>query len=293
MGTPAAYFNEREHQICLVARMIEDGHTYWVAGGGSPMAAILLAKKLLAPGAVYVTEDGVVNPEPMLPLDPLMTMVSSRASYRALQWGTMNSVGFQAQIGLMDVGILNTLQVDPYGNINSTATGDYNGEHRRFGGPGGADSIAAMCWKTILMTDQQARKFVPRVDFISSPGYLDGTEGARERAGLPRGTDPWRVVTPWALFDYEDRYMRLAGVSPFVTVEQVLAEMSFEPKMAKEIETLETPTEEELTVLRSELDQRGQITDVGKPIIRLDDGTYQFVEEEPAESKEKETPSSW
>ena len=150
----------------------------------------------------------------------------------------MNSVGFQAQIGLMDYGILNTLQVDPYGNINSTALGDYNGEHRRFGGPGGADSIAAMCWKTILMTDQQKRKFVPRVDFISSPGWLDGTEGARERAGLPRGTEPYRVVTPWALFDYEDRYLRLIGVSPFVTVDQVLAEMSFEPKMAKEIETL-------------------------------------------------------
>ena len=94
------------------------------------------------------------------------------------------------------------------------------------------------------------------------------------------------------LVDYEDRYMRLAGVSPFVTVEQVLAEMSFEPKMAKEIETLETPTEEELAVLRSELDQRGQITDVGKPIIRLDDGTCQFVEEEQAEAKAQETPSS-
>ena len=149
----------------------------------------------------------------------------------------MNSVGFQAQIGLMDYGILNTLQVDPYGNINSTALGDYNGEHRRFGGPGGADSIAAMCWKTILMTDQQKRKFVPRVDFISSPGFLDGTEGARERAGLPRGTGPYRVVTPWAVFDYEDRHLRLAGVSPFVTVEMVLEQMSFEPKMAKEIET--------------------------------------------------------
>ena len=58
MGTPAAYFNEREHQICLVARMIEDGHTYWGAGGGSPMAAILLAKQLLAPEAGYVSEDG-------------------------------------------------------------------------------------------------------------------------------------------------------------------------------------------------------------------------------------------
>jgi hypothetical protein len=66
--------------------------------------------------------------------------------------------------------------------------------------------------------------------------------------------------------------------------------MSFEPKMAKEIETLQTPTEEELAVLRSELDQRGQITDVGKPIIRLDDGTYQFVEEQ---KEAKDLPSSW
>ena len=290
MSEKAAYFNEREHQICTVARMIEDAKTYWVAGGGSPMTSILLATKLYAPNAIYVTEDGVLAPEPSLPLDPLMTMVSSRSSYRALQWGTMNTIGFHAQIGLMDYGILNTLQVDPYGNINSTALGDYEGEHRRFGGPGGADSIAALCWHTILMTDQQARKFVPRVDFISSPGFLDGSEGARERAGLPRGTGPWRVATPWAVFDYEDRHLRLTGVAPFVTVDQVLAEMSFKPRMAKKVETLETPTEDELALLRTELDQRGQITDVGKPVVRQDDGTYAFVEER----KEKgDLPSSW
>src|SRR3970040_2370621 len=217
MSEKATYFNDREHQIGVVAGMVEDARTYWVAGGGSPMASILLGKKLYAPNAVYVTEDGVSNPKPMLPLDPLMTMVSSRASYRALQWGTMNSVGFQAQIGLMDYGILNTLQVDPYGNINSTALGDYNGEHRRFGGPGGADSIAALCWKTILMTDQQARKFVPRVGFISSPGFLDGAEGARERAGLPRGTGPWRVVTPWGVVGFVDRHLPLARGPPVVT----------------------------------------------------------------------------
>src|SRR2546428_7600004 len=160
MSEKATYFNEREHQICLVARMVEYARTYWVAGGGSPMAAILLAKKLYTPNAVYVTEDGVLNPEPMLPLDPLMTMASSRASYRALQWGTMNSVGFQAQTGLMDYGLLNTLQVDPYGNINSTALGDYNGEHRRFGGPGGADSLAALCLETLLLTRHAERRVV-------------------------------------------------------------------------------------------------------------------------------------
>src|SRR2546428_10525942 len=113
MSEKASYFNEREHQICLVARMIEDARTYWVAGGGSPMAAILLPKKLYTPNAVYVTEDGGVNPEPMLPLDPIMTMVSARSSYRARQWGTMDSVGFQAQTGLRDYGLLNTTHGDP------------------------------------------------------------------------------------------------------------------------------------------------------------------------------------
>jgi len=276
--TKATHFSEREHQICAVAHMVEDARTYWVTGGGSPMAAILLAKKLYAPDAVYVTEDGVLGAQPALPFDPIMNMVSSRAGYRALQWGTMNTVGFHAQIGLMDYGILNTLQVDQWGNINSTAVGDYEGEHRRFGGPGGADSIAALCWRTILLTDQQKRKFVPRVDFLSSPGFLDGAPGAREKSGLPRGTGPWRVVTPWAVFDYDDnRRLRLTGVSPFVTVDQVLAEMSFEPAMAPEIGVVETPTEEELLVLRTELDTRGQITDVGR-WIEFRDGKYVFAE---------------
>ena len=291
MSTKASYFNEREHEICLVARMIEDGKTYWVAGGGGPMAAVLMAKKLYTPQAQYVTEDGVIAPEPMLPTEPLMNMVSARANYRALQWGTMNSVGFHAQLGFMDYGILNSLQMDPYGNINSTLLGDPEGEHRRFGGPGGADSIASLCWRTIVMIDQEKRRFIPRVDFISSAGFLDGSEGARERAGLPRGTGPWRVVTSWALFDYEDRYLRLIGVSPFVTVDQVLSEISFKPKMADKLEILETPTEEELTVLRTELDQRGQITTVGRWVARQDDGSYQFVEEE--ERPKGPIPAAW
>src|SRR2546428_11631010 len=121
MSEKATYFNEREHQICLVARMIEDARTYWVAGGGSPMAAILLAKKLYTPNAVYVTEDGVVNPEPLLPLDPIMTMVSARSSYRALQRRPMNSPRFQSQNRPLDYRILHTLQEAPQGQNSSTA----------------------------------------------------------------------------------------------------------------------------------------------------------------------------
>jgi glutaconate CoA-transferase subunit B len=280
IGTAAASFNEREAQICTVARMVEDGRTYWVAGGGSPMYATLLGIRLYAPDAQYITEDGVIAPQPMLPFEPVMTMVSSRAGYRALAWGTMNTAGNHAQIGMMDYGILNTLQVDQHGNINSTAIGEYGAGARRFGGPGGADSIAALCWRTVLMTDQEERKFVERVDFISSPGFLDGSEGARERAGLPPDTGPYRVVTPWAMYDYEDRKLRLIAVAPWVTVDDVLAACQHKPRVASDIATLPGPTEEELQILRTELDPRGQNTTERSAwiVFDADSGAYTRAE---------------
>jgi len=275
MSTPALAFSEREFMVIKVARAIEDGKTYWVAGGGGPLYSVLLAKALgLAPEAQYVTEDGVVAPEPVLPFQAMGSMMSSRAAYRALQWGTMNTAGDLAQLGYLDYGILNTLQVDQFGNINSTVLGSYDEWSRRFGGPGGAQTIAAQCWRTILMTDQQRRKFVDRVDFISSPGFLDGSEGARERAGLPAGTGPWRVYTPWATFDYEHRRLRLIERSPWVTVDQILAECDFRPQLAPEVAVSAPPTDDELTVYRTRLDVRGQTMDRGVWVIRDEQGQY-------------------
>jgi len=278
MSTPASNFNEREHVICQVARLVEEKYIYWVGGGGEPLSAALLAKQVHAPNLQYLTEDGVVGPEPLVPFDPLMTMIASRANYRALQWQTMNYAADVAHLGYVDYGILATLQVDRYGNVNSTVVGKYEGgEGRRFGGPGGADTIAALAWRTILVTDQQKRKFVDRNDFISSPGFLDGP-GARERAGLPPGTGPWRVYTPWAMFGYDtDCQLMLQGISPFVTVDQVLEEMSFTPKIAPKLERLEVPTEEELMVLRTRIDVAGQVTDRGRWIENRD-GKYVFAD---------------
>ena len=138
--------------------------------------------------------------------------VSAKANYRATAWTSMNTVCSHASLGLFDYGILESLQIDPYGNINSSFLGgDYYHPERRFGGAGGANEIASMCWRTIIHTDQEKRKFVKKVDFISSPGYLDGLSGARERAGLPAGTGPYRVITPEAGFGYDEetRYMKL------------------------------------------------------------------------------------
>jgi hypothetical protein len=272
--TRADAFADREVEICNLAKLIEPGRIYWVAGGGTPLYSVLLAKQLYAPDAQYVTEDGVFAPEPMLPFDPIGSMMSSRSGYRALQWGTMNTAGLHAQLGFYDYGILNSLQIDQHGNINSTILGTYGENPRRFGGPGGADTIAACCWRTILTTDQEKRKFIKEVDFISSPGFLDGTEGARERAGLPRGTGPYRVVTPWALYDYQDRRLRLIGRMPWVTVEEILEECEWKPLVAAEVRVLEPPTEEELQIIRTQLDVRGQTTDAAGGWIVWDGEKY-------------------
>jgi glutaconate CoA-transferase subunit B len=254
--------------------MVEDGKTYWAAGGGTPLYSVLLGKKLYAPDAQYVTEDGVIAPIPMLPFEPMMSMVASRASYRALSWGNMNTAGYFAQLGFMDYGVLNTLQIDKHGNINSTFLGEYGAGGRRMHGPGGADTIAACCWRTIVITDQEKRKFVERVDFISSPGFLDGSEGARERAGLPRGTGPWRVVTPAAVYDYHERRLRLVGRVPWVTVDEILEECEFRPLVAPNVELIEPPSEEEVQILRTELDVRGQTTDAAGGWITWDGKEY-------------------
>lgn len=276
--TRAQSFTEGEVEICNVARMIENGRTYWAAGAGSPLFAVLLGQRLHAPDALYVTEDGVIGPEPMLPFDPLMSMVASRPVYRALQWGTMNTAGLHAQIGYMDYGILNSLQVDQHGNLNSNLLKLGGERPRRFGGPGGADTIAACCWRTIVMTDQDRRKFVREVDYISSPGYLDGTLGARERAGLPRGTGPWRVVTPWAIYDYHERRLRLIARAPWVSLEEVLDECEHKPLLAPEIDVFAAPSVQELELLRSKL--RGQAADAGQPRVVWDGERY--VRQKPA-----------
>jgi glutaconate CoA-transferase subunit B len=272
-------FTDVEANICTVANLVEEDKLYFAQMAGAPLMAILLAKYTRTPDVGYVVEEGAVAPNPSFPL-PRMMLGASRSHYRSVAWYGMNVVDSHAALGFMDYGLLACLQVDKYGNFNSTFLGGtYDQPERRFGGPGGANEIASQCWRTLLMTKLQRRKFVNNVDFVSSPGYLDGSEGARERAGLPSNTGPYRVITQDALFDFDakTRQMRLIAMMPWMTKDEVLAEIEFEPLIADQLGTMAPPTEEQLTIIRSSIDPGGLTVSRGE-WIKIESETGQKIE---------------
>lgn len=248
-------YTDTELMICLAARLIEDSRTVFI-GYGIPQVAAILAQRLYAPNICQVYEYGALGPEVATPFRRNM-MADARNSYRAFCWTTMNPMIAYASAGFIDYGILGAAQIDPFGNINSTFVGGtYERPKIRFTGSGGGNEVASLCWRTIILMEHEKRRFVDKVDFITSPGYLDGLPDAREKVGLPRGTGPYRVVTSMALFDFEPKTkrIRLIGVREGKTKEDTLTNMEFQPLVADKLEVLKPPRPEELKMLREEID---------------------------------------
>jgi glutaconate CoA-transferase subunit B len=256
-------FTEAEFMIAQCARLLEDQRTAFI-GFGMPQVAAILAQRTHAPQLVQVFEFGAVGPTPLTPF-VRNTMGGPSNCYRSIAWTDMNTIFAQAQLGLIDYGVLGATQIDRFGNINSTMIGDdWRRPKKRFPGSGGGNEVASFCWRTIVIMMHEPRRFVPRVDFLTSPGYLDGSPGARERAGLPRDTGPWRVVTSKALFGFDDetRELTLLGVLDGLDAADVVGEMGIRPRVAARVERLAPPTERELAILREEVDPSRSI--IGK-----------------------------
>ncbi|MCI0484244.1 MAG: acyl CoA--acetate/3-ketoacid CoA transferase subunit beta [candidate division NC10 bacterium] len=258
MGT-VAEFTDTEFMICSAARILEDKKTVFV-GWGMPQVVAILAEKLYTPNLVQIFEFGALGPQSLTPF-VRGTMGGPSNVFRSLQWTNMNWAFSYAVTGHIDYGMIGALQVDQYGNINSTLLGgNYARPKRRFPGSGGGNEVASLCWKTLIILKHEPRRFVLEVDFLTSPGYLDGP-GAREKAGLPRGTGPYRVVTSKALFgfDEETKQMKLVGVLKGLKPEQVIQGMGFTPLVAEKLVELEPPTADEIRMLREEIDPSGII----------------------------------
>lgn len=243
-----------EMMAVAASRILEDKKSVFV-GTGLPMVAAILAQKTHAPEFLIVFEAGGVGPQvPTLPL----SVGDSRTFYKAVMAGSMCDVVEAAQAGYLDYGFLGGAQIDRYGNLNATCIGPYEKPKVTFPGSGGANDIGSLCWRTIIIMRHERRRFVEKLDFMTTPGYLDGPK-AREREGLPASTGPYRVVTDLAIlgFDDETKLMKLISTHPGVTVDQVKENTGFELVIPKEVYETEPPAEEELRLLREEIDPNG------------------------------------
>lgn len=247
-------YNNNELLICIASRQMEDETSAFI-GTGIPMLAAALAKRMHAPNLIPMFEfGGVGGTLEILPLG----VGDSKTFYKAFAALGICDLMETAQRGMVDYGFLGGAQIDPYGNLNSTVIGPQATPKVRLPGSGGANDIGSSCWKTIAIMQHTARRFVPKVDFLTTAGYLDGP-GARERAGLPKDAGPYRVVTNLALMGYDDetKRMKLLATNPGVTVEQVIENTGFELIIPAEIGRNDAPTEKELTLLRTEIDPTG------------------------------------
>jgi glutaconate CoA-transferase subunit B len=236
---------------CAAARVLEDGKSVFV-GTGLPIIASMLAQKLHAPNLLVMFEAGGVGPQ--IPTIPI-SVGDSRTFYRGVMAASMDYVMCCAQLGHLDYGFLGAAQIDPYGNLNTTVIGPHDRPKVRLPGSGGANDLGSLCWRNIVLMRQDTRKFVEKLDFLTTPGYLTGP-GARERAGLPSGTGPYRVITQLGVMGFDDatKRMKLLSVHPGVTVEQVKENTGFELIISDEVLTTEPPTKTELRLLREEID---------------------------------------
>lgn len=245
-------YTQREMMAVAAAREIRDGEIVF-CGTGISMLAAMAAKQISAPNSVIFFETGAVDAQ----LEEIpMAVGDSRVMQGAAVHGSLaDAFAFMQNrtIGRRVVGILGAAQIDPFGNLNSTAIGDYLHPAVRFSGSGGACDVGSFVQRTIIFMQQAKRKFVPRLDYLTCPGWLDGPLG-RDKAGLAGG-GPAVVITDMAVMRFHDqtRRMYLDGIYPGITAEHVLDHMGFDVDVSR-ARRVQAPSDEELMILRERCD---------------------------------------
>ncbi|SDU57511.1 CoA-transferase subunit beta [Desulfobacula phenolica] len=242
----------KEMMTIIAAREIRNDDIVF-CGTGISMLAAMAAKNINAPKSVIFFETGAIDSKledlPLAVADPRIMYQSSCNAGLLEAFATMQN----KITGKHVVGILGAAQIDIYGNLNSTVIGEYEGPDVRFSGSGGACDVGSFVPRSIIFMTQEKRKFKIKIDYLTTPGYLDGPDG-RKKAGLPEG-GPDKVITDMGVMGFDDqtKKMYLKGYYPGITPEKILENMEFEIDTSRAEEVL-PPTPEELKLLREKCD---------------------------------------
>ena len=192
--------NTSELLIVTAAREIRNKEKVFI-GTFWPIPAVLLAKKAHAKEIIMFVEGGVITEEapPRIPLvasDPCLAPTS------VLAGDIFDTLGALLHGGQVDVALLSANNIDRYGNINTTCIGPYRHPQVRMAGSGGACDFGSLAKKVIIILAQARKRFQEKLDYITTPGYLQGGE-SRFEAGLRPGTGPSKVVTDLGIYGFD------------------------------------------------------------------------------------------
>jgi len=231
-----------ELMVCVAAREIKNSDVVFV-GMRLPLLAFLLAKSTHAPDAVGLFENGLIRDEPAH--GPIVTMCDPPIITGAVACTSLREVMGYLQQGRVTLGFIGGAEVDVFGNINTTRV-----DRTRLPGSGGGADIASLAGRLMIIMSHQRRRFVRRVEYITSAGFGDGP-GWRETQGLSGG-GPTAIVTTYGVFRFDPTTKRavLTQVHPEVDIETVRLETGWNLTVSPDLGVTPLPTLEELALIR-------------------------------------------
>ncbi len=240
-------YSASEMLSVMSGRLLTDGQTVF-AGVGIPLLAATLAQRIHGPGITILFEGGTLGPF-VVPGELPASTNEQRCTRRANMLLSITDVLLLLQRGYVDVGFMGGAQIDRYGNLNSSFIGSPENPSVRLPGTGGGNDISSLT-QMIVAIKHEKRRFVEKVDFVTSPGFLNGNS-TRHDTGLISG-GMYRVVTDLAImgFDEMTKSMKVEALHPKVTAEEVRDNTGFDILIDENVGVTKAPSDEELSVLR-------------------------------------------
>jgi glutaconate CoA-transferase subunit B len=171
----------------------------------------------------------------------------------ALNSGLIEAFSIVGHRKLHTIAFLGAAQIDKYGNLNTTAIGDYLRPKARLAGSGGAGDAAALASGVIVFMQHEPRRFVEKLDYLTSIGWYQGG-ASRAGLGLRRG-GTLAVVTNLGVMKFDDRTkeMYAAEYYPGITPARIRECTGFSIDISRAKEAI-PPQAEELRILREQVD---------------------------------------
>lgn len=217
--------------VCM-ARLIRDGETvFHGVSSHLPMVAVLLAKRLHAPGAVHLNIPGGADPhEPRLARH---TSAGEELWEAGVAEFPLADVFDLSMRGGLDVAFLSGVQFDRRGGVNASVIGDYQKPKVRLPGGAGSAVLIPTAKRAILWrTKHDTRTFCEKLDFLTARGNVSD------------------IVTPLCHFAMYGGELILKSVHPGSSIEEVAANTGF-PIRYLTLAATPPPTAEELKALHA------------------------------------------